>query len=393
MKLFVLAALFAVTLAQNSCPNWQPWREWTDECLWLPLDNIRKKATEACDITIDWTKVPKVPDIEGMPEACGHCSFKFRCRKMESKQDGCFALEGESQQCGDGTKGDVCEMPKIEKHEIGCKYAMAKMFMEQCVNRADLPDWKREGYEKMGDMLPEMNCVEHAGKCYCCCHPYAPKMDGSNHVCEMQREPECEDFTAWNDWTDQCLWFPPDELKTTFQSHCGIQLPQSKGKEKDIMSKLKLPDGFEMPERCGYCSFKLKCHKRALTDAQGHKKCFPVEAKKKACGEDDCEGCGDVCTLPKLFNSCNYTSHLRKILEPGLRNKLRKMPYSMKRGLVNMLGMMPHGKCVEKDGECKCCCHPYEPNADGTACVPHKMCDFPEDAIDLNLDQEAFAFW
>jgi hypothetical protein len=395
MKLLLLVGIAAVAVAQDTCPNWLPWRAWTDDCLWLPLDDLRHKAVDACDIKLDFSKVPQVPDIPTMPEACGHCSFKFRCRKMESKQDGCFALEGETQACGDGPKGEVCEMPKIEKHEIGCKWGMAKMYMAQCLNRHDIPDWKRQGYEKMGNMLPEFNCEEHDGKCHCCCHPYKPvEAEDGGHKCEMQTMPTCDAFTDWNDWTDQCMWFPPEELKNSFKAHCGIDLPKrDQQAEKNILSKFKLPDGFEMPERCGYCSFKLKCRKRSFNDANGDKKCFPIEAKKKSCGEEDCEGCGDVCTLPKLFNSCNYTSHLRKILEPGLRNKLKRMSYGMKRGLIQMLGLMPVGKCVEKDGQCKCCCHPYEPNEDGTACVLHKICDFPEDAVDLNLGQDADALF
>lgn len=38
-----------------SCPDFQSWRNWTDSCLWFPLNNIRDSLFETCDITVNGT--------------------------------------------------------------------------------------------------------------------------------------------------------------------------------------------------------------------------------------------------------------------------------------------------------------------------------------------------
>lgn len=43
-----------------------------------------------------------------------------------------------------------------------------------------------------------------------------------------------------------------------------------------------------------------------------------------------------------------------------------------------------------------CCCHPYEPNADGTACEVKDMCKSPEEngvTFDMNLPDDDSWAW
>jgi hypothetical protein len=163
-----------------------------------------------------------------------------------------------------------------------------------------------------------------------------------------------------------------------------------KDKNKDFGKKIQemLPEGFEWPERCGFCSYKAKCRKRSAKSTEGKKVCFPLELQKVACGNEDGEGNGDVCELPKIGGDCNYNDKMMKLIEPKIRSRMKKMPPSMRHGLMKMLTNMPHGKCVEKGDKCACCCFPYEPNEDGTACVEMYMCKTPEEAgvgIDMNI--------
>jgi hypothetical protein len=155
----------------------------------------------------------------------------------------------------------------------------------------------------------------------------------------------------------------------------------------NAMKKFKLPEGLEIPEQCGMCSFKFRCRKRSPRSAEGKKKCFPIQVMKKPCTNDDMPGAAEVCTLPKIFNSCNYTEHIKKLLGPLVRAKMNKMPMNMKHDFLDMISNLPHGRCIEKEGQCKCCCHPYQPNADGTECVLAEMCNWPStfDSVDFKL--------
>jgi len=61
--------------------------------------------------------------------------------------------------------------------------------------------------------------------------------------------------------------------------------------------------------------------------------------------------------------------------------------------LMKMASLMPHGKCIEKDDRCKCCCHPYTPNADATECLLNDIC---KDAHDLGIEYDmnlGSTFW
>lgn len=388
MKLLLtLLVSIGVAYATDSCPAFQPWKEWTSDCLWLPYDDIRNKAIEACDITVPEAFKVSLPNIEGMPDKCGHCSFKFRCQKR-APTDTCFPINTEHQTCHEF--GDVCNMPKLTWHDLGCKWNLASMVFKQCHNRDGMSDEYREHLAGMSKNMPKFHCTEKEGQCKCCCHPHAPNAAGDE--CTEHTEPECQEFGEYNDWNDKCVWFPPDQLRKDFQDHCGMAYKPSKHAEK-AMKKFKLPDGLKIPEQCGMCSFKFKCKKRDAKSAAGKKECFPLQVMKKPCTNEDMPGAGDVCTLPKIFNSCNYTEQIKKLLGPLVRSKMNKMPLSMKHDFLEMIANLPHGRCIEKDGKCKCCCHPYQPSEDGTRCVLARMCNFPSDFDDFDFKLEDTDSW
>lgn len=389
LKSLICTALLALAAAQEDCPAFGDWRDWTDECVWFPLDNLRQSFVDACDVKVDLSAMPEMPQIPDIPDKCGHCSNKFRCRKRE-KQDGCFPLDGEKKVCSEHS--DVCDMPKFPLHNLGCRYEFAPMYLQQCANRPDLPDWKRDGLKKMSDMLPKFHCKDKDGQCKCCCHPFMPNEDASE--CIQHNEPECEAYSEWTDWSEQCVWWPPADIKQQFVDHCGFDMKNKKA--DSMLSKLKLPEGVEIPDRCGFCSFKFKCRKRPVESTEGKKHCFPLDMEKKACGTDDCPTCGNVCEMPKFAGSCNYTDQIRKMVGPGLRGRMKKMPHAMQMGMMKMVSHMPHGKCVEKGDKCHCCCHPYEPNEEGTECVLKDVCKNAEDMgleVDLNLPGDDAWWW
>jgi hypothetical protein len=276
-------------------------------------------------------------------------------------------------------------MPPFPLHNLGCRYEFAPYYLRQCLNRPDLPDWKREGLAKFMELLPEFHCADVNGQCKCCCHPYMPSEDGTQ--CIQHNVPECEPFGDWTDWSEKCLWMPPDELKKDVTEHCDFDL-KGAGSKGSMGKKLKMPKGMQIPERCGYCSAKIKCRKRDIKSAAGKKECFPLDLEKKLCGPDDCDTCGQVCEVPKVFDDCNLMEKIKKLVAPGIKNRMKKMPHSLRMGVMKMLSHMPHGKCVEKDNKCMCCCHPYAPNDAGTECVLKDVCKNADDLgleMDLNL--------
>jgi len=390
----VIALLLAVAVsyaaAEEGCPAFQDWLPWTEKCLWMPIDEMRDDWIEACDVKIEKSKLPAIPNFPGMPDKCGHCSFKARCRKRE-KTDDCIPFDGEIQHCHE--HADVCDMPKLPIHDLGCRYEFVPMYFQQCANRADFSPNKEEGVRKMMSNFPKFHCAEHEGDCKCCCHPYEPSGDGGE--CKEIPQPECPAYTEWTDYTEKCLWFPPNELRKDLVEHCDFDIPEDKANA--MMGKLKLPEGINFPDRCGFCSFKAKCRKRDILSEAGKKECFPVELKKKACGnEEGCDGCGDVCVLDKMMGSCNYTENLRKMIGPGVKSRMKKLPHGMRDGVMQMLSHLPHGKCVEIDGKCNCCCHPYVPSADGTTCEINNICKQPEDIgleFDMNLPESSSFLW
>jgi hypothetical protein len=392
---YVLFALVAIAFADD-CGDYGDWGDQTDSCLWFPFSNIRSGIVDACGVTINNAEnLPTFPTPPaGFPsEPCGHCSFKAKCRKREQK-DGCNPVDVQTEHCHDGSQGDVCDFPKIVRpdYNIGCKYAVVPYMLQQCANRPDVPEWRRAQSKKFADIIPKFHCQEKDEGCACCCHPYHPNADGT--ACEMTTEPECEAYSDWNDWSDKCLFFPPNEMKKDFEEHCDFDFPD-KGKEHPVFSKLKLP-GLETPAKCGYCSFKIKCRTRSPTSAANKKECFPLDVDKKACGNEECEGCGDICELPKIGPDCDYNAKMQKVLGPAIKSRMKKMPVHMRHSMVKMILGLPHGKCVEKDDKCMCCCHPYEPNEDGTACVVKDMCKTPDEVgvtFDMNLPDDGSFAW
>jgi hypothetical protein len=268
--------------------------------------------------------------------------------------------------------------------------------MKQCLNRPGIPEWRRERAIAIGKALPKFNCAhdEADNHCHCCCAPFVPNDEGT--ACVEHTPPTCEPFSEWNNWSDKCLFFPPAQMKTDFQEHCNFQMADYEAEHGSVMDKLKLPEiPGGGPQKCGFCSFKIKCRTRPITSAAGKKECFPLRVQKKACGPDDCETCGNVCVVDKMMGSCNITDNIRKLIGPGLKSRLKKAPPGMRDGMMTMIAGMPHGKCIEKDDKCHCCCHPYDLNADGTSCVLKEICKSPEQLgveVDMNLPAESFWF-
>jgi hypothetical protein len=390
-KLLLLSlAAIAVYAGDDTCPAYSDWLPWSNDCLWLPFDDMRDKAIAACDITVPDNMLKPIPSFGEMPDKCGHCSFKFRCRKRSPDGD-CFPLNAEREVCHEHS--DVCEMPKIPMAGLDCKYDVAGQIFMQCGNRPDVADWMRHGFREYAKVLPQFHCKKSGDKCSCCCHPYAPSEDGT--TCVEHSEPKCESWGDWNDWSEKCLWFPPKQMRLDWQEHTGMEIPISKKAMKVYDKFNKMPDGSDFPDRCGMCSFKFKARKRSEMSEEGKKDCFPLDVMKKPCGNEDVPNAGDICTLPKMLGSCNYTQHMRKLFGTKGKEKLKKMPMTKRMDFVKVLTNFPHGKCIEKDGQCKCCCHPYEPNAEGTECVVAKFCDFPTDwpsQIDYNLADDALWF-
>jgi hypothetical protein len=272
---------------------------------------MRDDMIEACGVTVtgDMPTLPSPP--AGFPtEQCGHCSFKFRCRKRAQEGD-CNPIDAETEHCHDGGKGDICTLPQIPHHDLKCKYAVVPYALMQCSNRPDIPEWRREQMRSYSEIIPKFHCTTDGDNCKCCCHPYQPNADGT--ACEQYAEPECEAWSDWKGWSDKCMFFPPKQLKKDVEDHCDFKFPD-KGKPNPVFDKFKLPGGAD-PSRCGMCSFKVNCRTRPLMSAAGKKECFPLDMNKKACGNDDCDGCGDVCELPKIpVVGCEYSKKIKQIL-------------------------------------------------------------------------------
>ncbi|VDP27795.1 unnamed protein product [Soboliphyme baturini] len=99
---------------------------------------------------------------------------------------------------------------------------------------------------------------------------------------------------------------------------------------------------------------------------------------RRVCGNADCAHCGEVCVLDKLNNSCEWTRFLTRsgflFQKLEQRTKQLSVPHWRKQGLTILMKYLPHGECKAFGDKCKCCCHPYEVNEDGTACRLKKYC-------------------
>jgi len=389
MKLLILLAIVGLAIATDpTCPEFGDFRHPFGECLWIRGEDgkLSKKSMmegfiHACDITVDHPEnIPQLPptlNVE-VPEKCGHCSFKMRC-KNRPMSDGCFPVQAEKQVCEEF--GDVCMMPKTPLFK-NCQWNMLGAMLTQCTtNRPDLPDWKRDGFRKGAEFFPEQNCIEKGEQCACCCHPFEPNEDGTACVKVPDEPADCPAFSEWNNWSE-CLWYPLEDMAKKVKQHCDI------GGDVPSMNQTTLPTpaGFVIPEPCGYCAFKMRCKKRAASETE-RPGCFPVIADKKSCGPDDCPTCGNVCTLPQLPENpeaergkCDWHKMLVQVLKTRAGAYLGKMKnYWRKRGFMHVIKYLPTGTCIEQGDKCKCCCHPYQPSADGTQCVLKDMCKLPSD--------------
>jgi hypothetical protein len=351
------------TATTTECPQFGKWNDWTDKCLWFPMNTMREDIADACKVQFNTTNEDGFADLMPagfkIPEKCGHCSFKFRCRNRQ-RTEGCLSVEGEKQTCSEF--GDVCDLPPAPV--VGCRWGMFADVFKACTARPDIPDWRRESYKKFLNMMPDGNCIEKDGRCKCCCHPFQPNEDGT--ACVKVEEKTCPAFEKPNDWS-QCLWFPISNVIDKVKDHCDLDF-------KSQVDALPTPAGFTIPDKCGMCSFRVRCSKREKQDG-----CFNVDIDKKACGTEDCPGCADVCTIPYVNGtSCNWTEVMGKDIFQKLETitNNNKLPLWRKRGMKDLFKNMPYGKCKDINGQCKCCCHPYEPNADGTKCVLADMCTF-----------------
>jgi len=299
-----------------------------------------------------------LPENFQFPEKCGQCSFKVRCRKRD-KKDGCYSLDVQKETCNEF--GNICTVPKHSR--LGCKYNILLAAAKNCLNRPDLADWRRDALRRFTDGLPEGNCIQKGEECKCCCHPYRPNQEGTE--CVKEEEQQCPAFGAFNDWS-QCLWYPLSNVAKGIKEHCQLDY---KGELPPNL--MQTPPGLQIPEKCGYCSFKTRCRKREKADG-----CFHIDAEKKACGNGDCPTCGDVCTMPKIGDSCEWGRIVGGGLLSQLDNYTKALPYWRQRGIGHLARHLPYGHCKEVNGQCKCCCHPYEPTADGTSCQLSALCSF-----------------
>jgi len=382
--LIAFALLVGVAFASEpaNCPAWQPFNDFTSECVWYPLNNMRRKIVEHCGLPPppggfpEGTMIP-FPSGESMPTSpCGNCGYKMRCRKRGlPPTDGCFLLDAEKKACGNEEHagyGDVCNLPKTVRGD--CYWGQYLAGLKQCLNaNPNLPLWRREGYQKMLKILPSGHCVEKDGRCKCCCDPYWPSEDGASCV---KREPDhCPAFGEFNGWS-QCLWYPEAELIQGIRSHCELT---------GGPARVPFPEpsaDVQIPEKCGWCSFKVRCKKR-----EEHEGCFHVIADKQNCGPSDCPTCGSPCEMNKIDNGCDYagrlTSRVKNAvvqMQKAAEASGKKIPRWKKEGYLRMLSLMPHGKCIEKNDKCHCCCHPFEPKegADGTiTCAVKSTCQGP----------------
>ena len=69
-------------------------------------------------------------------------------------------VESEKQACHDGAHGEICTFPEFPLHNLGCRYEFAPLYLQQCANRHDLPEFKRNAFRKMSRIMPNFHCTE-----------------------------------------------------------------------------------------------------------------------------------------------------------------------------------------------------------------------------------------
>ncbi|KFD49000.1 hypothetical protein D918_08154 [Trichuris suis] len=377
VSLLLLTFGFSLADHHEHCPAWKDWKPWTD-CLWYPTQNMYTKIAHACGLHADrnLTGVLGIPGEEKPPPMCGHCSFKFRCRRRDNVKD-CYPLDGQVDVCHD--HGQICSLPKLP--HLGCGYAFINEKLKQCFTRPDTPSYVRLGYRKMFESIPKKHCIEKDGMCKCCCGDYEPNEAGTE--CVKPPAHDCPAFGPPSEWSE-CLWFPMKDLVKHVEDHCHVH-PDADGYRPPVAT----PPGIHIPEKCGYCSFRVKCMKRDKKDGclwvlNNHLFTFwlsqlfysELRLGKKSCGHDDCPTCGDICTMDKINGSCSFPRVLQERLWDDFvaKSKEKHMPHWKRDGYAKVLMQLPYSSCKEVGDKCKCCCHPYHPNEDGTACVVKDYC-------------------
>lgn len=75
----------------------------------------------------------------------------------------------------------------------------------------------------------------------------------------MVLETKCPAFDRWNKWSE-CLWYPVANMVSKIQQHCDWDI-------KEVPQNIiPTPAGLQIPEKCGFCSFQMRCRKREKQD-------------------------------------------------------------------------------------------------------------------------------
>ncbi|VDP15674.1 unnamed protein product [Soboliphyme baturini] len=234
------------------CPTWGDWRNWTSECTWLPMTSVKTRIEVACgrNISSDSNSIP-LPDDFQAPELCGYCSAKLRCRKRPHKEN-CASIDIENSLCTE--YGNICELNPTAR--AGCNWQIYGEMHRQCIDTPAISDMKREEHRKLMTDVPEMSCTTIGSKCRCCCLPWEPNSQGTECV-----KPEFNQCRPWKEWTDwsQCLWFPQGWMVRNIRQHCALDY------KVDIPNMFHAPEGQQFTEKCGFCSFRVRCRKRIST--------------------------------------------------------------------------------------------------------------------------------
>ncbi|VDP24477.1 unnamed protein product [Soboliphyme baturini] len=148
--------------------------------------------------------------------------------------------------------------------------------------------------------------------------------------------PKCERWSQPNEWSD-CMWFPISAMTKNLEMHCEVP-----SRAHELQINLPVPKGISIPDKCGFCSYRVRCHKR-----QGKEGCFPLKIDKKACGADDCPTCANICTVKAQNGSCNWIRHLEVTVRKQLHMKSMetKMPFWRSQGYAHIIKYLPHGVC------------------------------------------------
>lgn len=67
------------------------------------------------------------------------------------------AVNGEKEICMQNSQ--ICSIPASDAY--GCQWNVFVAALKACMNRVDIPDWRRTVYKQVLDLLPESNCIRY----------------------------------------------------------------------------------------------------------------------------------------------------------------------------------------------------------------------------------------